>query len=134
MANATINLSVQQISNGQIPDGYTVCGGNSNYCYDFSGGNFDNGKGFSFSSSQRGGGTKTIDISLQGSGGFQITNVGVVDDDASDTTDVTVPTNQSGRTWTISDTDIDQESGYFVVIVKNGSDTGITCDPRWKNG
>jgi hypothetical protein len=130
MPDATINLSVQAVQNGQIPTGYSPCEGNSNYCYQFTNGNYDGGKGFSFTHGQ---GQKSVSVALTGASGFTITNVGIAYNEASNPGDLSATANPNGS-WTITDSEVDQESGYFVVIVKNATDSGITCDPRWRNG
>ena len=133
MPDTTITLDVQPAATA--PGTYTPCQGNSAYKYQYSGGNIP-GKPGSFKFTHAGG-NKQIQISLQNSAisaGFAITNIGFVYDNYSDPKDLTVSAPSTGsNTWTVTDSDVDQEEGYFVVITKTGSVTGITCDPRWQN-
>lgn len=134
MANQDVKLKVMA-AGSPVPTGWTACQNNASYMYKYSGGNPSAGQPAGSFNFTHGGGTKTVDIKLKESSGFSISSVTISYDDSNKTKDLS--TSQSGDTWTITDTDVDAESGYFNVFVNDGNVspavTNIECDPRWVN-
>ena len=135
MADTTISLDIR--NSVSTDPGWKPSTGTTGYSYLFSGGNADdpnNPGGFKFG---HGTGAKSIDIDLVADPRYRITNIAVTYDKQGGTEpshDLSIPPgNQSNRKWTINDSDVHAESGYFNVTVAFGNVTGIVCDPRWQN-
>lgn len=139
MADTTVTLDIRNwVSNDP---GWKETTGKTGYSYLFSGGNAadpGNPGGFVFSHGPGNpNSAKSVDISLIADSRYRITAVDVVYDRRADGTepppDIVTGNPGAQRTWTITDTDVDAESGYFRVTVSFGADQGMVCDPRWIN-
>ena len=134
MANQNVHLQVKS-AQSPTPTAFTICQNNSSYMYKYTGGNptgDDPSGSFNFT---HGGGQKTVDIDLISSSGFTISKVQIdyAAGTGANSHDLSDAGNPDG-TWTITDTNVHQESGTFEVYVDNGTTaTNIECDPRWEN-
>jgi hypothetical protein len=134
MPDQNVNLQVTA-AQSPLPAAWTLCQNNSNYMYKYTGGNPTSEQpSGSFNFTHGPSGSKTVQIGLTGSSGFAISSVRIGYDDDNDPKDLSSAANTNG-TWTITDTDVDAESGYYNVFVNDTTNSvnGIECDPRWKN-
>lgn len=144
MADITISLNMKKRTGNGIfpPSGFQPCQNNANYAYKYSGGNYDNGKGFRFtvppttSPPSPPAAPKTVVVNLIGSGNtnYEVSSA-EVHYDVSPPAHADVTESAVGSTVTITDTDLDVETGTFKVFVNDTTNTvnGIECDPRWQN-
>ncbi|MEH6518951.1 MAG: hypothetical protein V7742_19915 [Halioglobus sp.] len=132
MADSTVQLQVKSYTNN-LPGGFQRSANTAaGYCYKYTGGN-NTAKDGSFSFS-KGSGQKSVGISLNASSGFVIASVSISYDNAQDPHDLTPPTSGVDGVWTITDSDVNAESGYYTVYVNDTDGTqNIECDPRWTN-
>jgi hypothetical protein len=138
MADVSINLNMKKQSGSGTfpPSGYTACQNNANYAYKYSGGNFDNGKGFEFTKESPPGAAKIVEIDLIGSGNVAYSVASAeIHYAVSPPAHADVSSSVSGNKITITDTDLDAESGTFNVKVNDTTNSvnGLQCDPRWQN-
>ena len=135
MPDTTVQLDIRD--NVSTDPGWKESTGTTGYSYLFSGGNYGdprNPGGFKFG---HGSGAKSVDIDLIADARYRITDVQICYDKKGGEDPPpnlsTPPGNRSNRKWTINDSDVDAESGYFNVTVAFANVTGIVCDPRWQN-
>ena len=138
MADVSISLNMKKKSGSGTfpPSGYTACQNNANYAYKYSGGNFDNGKGFEFTKESPPGAAKVVEINLIGSGNVTYSVASAqIHYAVSPPTSADVTSSVSGNTITITDSDLHVESGTFDVTVNDTTNNvnGLQCDPRWQN-
>lgn len=132
MPDQNINLQVSA-AQSPLPAAWTLCQNNSSYMYKYTGGNPTSGQPTGSFNFTHGSGSKTVQVGLTGSNDFEISSIEIGYDDANDPHDLSV--SGSGSTWTITDSDVHSEAGYYKVFVNDTTNSvnGIECDPRWKN-